>query len=213
MLNSAWKNAGSFTCSLPGIRFTSLTTPFTKTTTWLRIFPAWVWTAMEQLHKFTIWLERLQNYYNVKWGRHFLFQDVLQKVKMCALPCAEWGMESPSHFSFRCNKDIFGPPINKWGLFKDILTEEDLHTVYVTHQNCDLQLIAYCSLLLYFLQPASDCIKMLLLLHLILHVFHATGNTDRNLFQLSSQARVNIKVILPCCYSQSPAGHTYEGHV
>jgi hypothetical protein len=40
VLNSAWKNAGSFTYSLPGIRFTSLATPSIKASTWLRISPA-----------------------------------------------------------------------------------------------------------------------------------------------------------------------------
>jgi len=66
---------------------------------------------MGQLHKFTKLLQCQL--------RYFLFQDVLQKVRMCAVPYTEWGVESPSHFLFCCDIDIFGPPINKRTLFKD----------------------------------------------------------------------------------------------
>jgi len=78
---------------------------------------------MEQLHKFITWLEHLQNYCNVNWCT--FCSKTCYKVTMCAVPCTEWGVESPRHF-LSCRDtdiDIFGPQINKCRLFDPLNAE------------------------------------------------------------------------------------------
>jgi len=88
VLNSVWKNCGTFTCSLPGIRLYLTCYPFHKSIHVAQNFSSLSLGcngATAQIHYMTGAFTKL-----LRQLRYFLFQNVLQKVRECAVPCTEW---------------------------------------------------------------------------------------------------------------------------
>lgn len=130
---------------------------------------------------------------------------------MCAVPCTEWGVESPSHILFCCDTDIFSPPINKCRLFKN----KYINRGRFAHTFCDIAKPrpAVNSLLFAaaeFLTDSKRLHKNVAAIKLnITRLPCNWQNTDRNLFQFTWGACKNIKAFLICFNSYTVASRTY----